>query len=375
MVSVTNDAIIERIAGQLEVEKDRYYFTVHLSLGMLDFLERNPELGFRFVSCDSKMPPTVNADGTPMTNCSGNEGSRNDMLLQNSENNKGILIEVKTSYPENERKFSFALEEDIRQLKNLDRDVLGWKCAGGKIDQYCLVFMPYHQELPEKAVRSIERRLRQRSPSKGLRFRHPFAVWWWVKQANLKTTTQADIIQISPSSIGRRVGWKLGELLDKHFIVIDLDSLFARYEYDKYRFGREPPSNCRWIPVIEAIYFFMSSKLRTSPEGEYLCSVNDLMNLATEYFPPWIPDDTKGSQLRKRWVKSALDLLVNIDIAKLLPDRETYALDPLTARNKDFSKYVCTKIAKFINKTEKAGAATPLNARVEAMNLDEFQEH
>jgi len=232
--------------------------------------------------------------------------------------------------------------------------------------------MPYHQELPEKAVRILKRRLRLRDPMKALSFRHSFTVWWWVKQANLKNSSLADIIQISPSDIGRRVGWKLGEFLDNHFIVIDLDSLFARYDRDKYRFGREPPSNCQWIPVIEAIYFFMSSKLRTSPEGDYLCSVDDLMNLATEYFPPWIPDDTKESQLRKSWVKAALDKLVQIDVARLLPGGKTYALDPLTARNKNFSKYLCTKIAKLINKKEKAGAKTPLSPRFEAMSLDEF---
>ena len=373
MVNVTSDEVIERVAKELEVEKDRYYFTVHLSLGMLDFLERHPELQFRLVFCDSKMPPTVNPDGTPLTKGPQNEGSRNDMLLQDSENKKGILIEVKTSYPANERTFTLALEEDIRQLKNLDRDVAGWKCAGGKIDQYCLVFMPFYQELPEKAVRRIQKRLRARTPERRLSFRHPFAVWWWVKQANLKTNSQSDIIQVSPSNVGRKVGWELGDYLDKHFIVIDLDTLFARYDHDKYRFGREPPSNCRWIPVIEAIYFFMSSKLRMGPDGEYLCTVDDLMDLATIYFPPWIPDDNRESQLKKRWVKSALDMLVSIDMAKLLHDKKTYALDPLTARNKNFSKHLCTKIAKFINKKEKAGAATPLDSKIEALSLDEFQ--
>ena len=70
-------------------------------------------------------------------------------------------------------------------------------------------------------------------------------------------------------------------------------------------------------------------------------------SLAAMYFPPWIPDDRSESQLRRSWIRKALEMLENIGMAKKLADNETYELSPLSAKQKDFSADIYRKVAKF----------------------------
>jgi len=368
---LTDEEVIQAVASDLERENTRYYWTVYLSIGLMDFLERHPEYDMKLTSCGTRMKPAIDEDGNQKTEGDDEVGPKNDILLQDTKNLHGILIEIKTSYPEVEENLNFAVQEDIEQLKSFDRNVTGWKGADGKVSEYCIILMPYHEEAPRAAVARIQYYLDATDPENRLLFIHPFAIWYWQQLTSMKKLSLSkEILQIFPSGIGKNVGWKLGEYIEKHFLEIDLESLFRRFDREKYRFGREPPNNC--IYTIEVIYFIFGGALRRGPDDQIICTLDEIMTLAEEYFPPWIPDETKTSQLQRKWVRDALVMLENIGMARRQADNRTYELAAPTKRNKDFSANLYWKVAEYLNKHGKRGAATPLRRTEEATTLRQF---
>ncbi len=364
---MTDDPVIEAAIEDLELQNDRYYSTVYLTIGMKVFLEQNPQFEMKVTSCGTKMVPTVDNEGNPLNEVSEEDKARNDILLQDTKNEKGVIIEVKTSYPISDVKFQYAITEDIDQLKKFDRDVKGWKSPGEDVEEYCIILMPYHAETARKAVEHVGGLLDAPDNEKKLKFRHPFSIWYWNRLPLFKKRVR-EIIQIFPSGIGKGVGWKLGEFVDNHFVEIDHESLYEQYDVEKHRFSREPPDNM--IPIIEVIYFSLFGELRKNEVGSAICTLDEMMRLAAKYFPPWIPDDNNESQIRRSWMRRTLEMLENIGMARKLPDDEGYELSPLSSKQKDFTADVYKRIAKFLLKKKKIVA--PVGEREEATIIDQF---
>jgi hypothetical protein len=221
--------------------------------------------------------------------------------------------------------------------------------------------MPYHETPSKKAISTLRRMLLDSR----VKLRHPFSIWYWLVETSQKT--KGDIIQISCDLLECGVGWTLGSYLEDSMIEINLEGLYSKYDQNKMRFGREPPDNC--VYTIVMIYNTMGKLLRKGPENKIVCTVEEILALANDYFPAWIPDDGKSSQLKSDWVKKALDMLVNVGLADKLDDQKSYEwIDP--RHTKDYQGELTRRVAEFVTKGK--GIVMPTKDGIESTKIDDF---
>ena len=246
---------IERRIEWLTLLCGRYYWCVYLLIGMMSLLNDDSRFSFRFVSSSRRMNAT---DGSGLI-------AKPDVVLQNTENTKGILVEIKMAFPDGQLEFTKQMKKVIDQLASMDADVSGWDGVNGSIDEYCLVLMPYNESNSKKALMQID----ELQKSKKLTLKHPLAIWFWSIDRSQKTV--GDVIQIFNTEVGRGIGYEIGDFLKGANISIELEDLFMKYEREKYRFCRDPPEND--IHTIIIIYDVLSPLLRKGPEMKIICTV------------------------------------------------------------------------------------------------------
>ena len=357
MIILDREKVVERIIEQMEVDIERYYLTVYLLIGLMDYLEGNKGIGFHLVSCSPKMETSRNPRGMPPSD------PKPDAVLQDTRNERGLLIEVKTSYPRSDAIMRMKLQEDIDQLQRFDRDLTKWKHIDGPMDEYCIIHLPYHERTSIEAMRLLVSLVE----SGEVVFVHPFSIWYWAMDRSMR---QRDILKLYGSGFNEDVGWTLGShLREREIIEIDMDNLYNSYDKQRHVFGREPPANC--VYTILQIYNIMGAELRKGKDERIRCTVKEVMELADKYLPAWIPDDGKSTQLRVGWVKKSLKTLAEIKMAKLLSDGETYEwAEP--GNVKDFRKVIIKKLAEKEAKKDKHGSLASSDSSVEISNLDQY---
>jgi hypothetical protein len=356
---VEQDERIELIVKRLEIEFDRYYWTVYYLIGLMDYLQKRSELDFRLVSCSLSMRATKGRHGEEKLG----EG-KPDAVLQNSDDTKGMLLELKSSYPASEQLMKKSLDEDIRQLQIFDGDVTGWKRVDGVMSEYCIIFLPFQEKDSIAAARRLIGMLRR----KEVEFVHPFTIWYWEVGPDMKNK---EIIKTIPTDLNPEVGWALGgQLHEQGIIQFDLDDLSNKYDRERHIFGREPPCNCAYTLV--QIYSVLGRALRKGVDMKIVCTVEEIMNLAERYLPAWIPDDGKKSQLRVQWVRDALETLVQIKMAKKRDEKTYEWIEP--KKRKDFKTELLKAIARREAAVDKYGALTSQNEKVEISTLDNFRD-
>lgn len=341
------------IAKEILRDYDRYYRTVYLLIGMMEYLNSNEQLDFRLISCSRKMRAIRKEDKKELE-------PKPDIILQNKANNKGLLVEIKTSYPETDVLLESALKKDIKQLAAFDCIVRNWDTDNKTMSDFGIVLMPYHEAASRRATKSLIDKISK----KEIVFEHPFTIWFWSIDISMK---KKEIMQIFHSEFNKGVGWELGKKVEDNIIEIDLENLFVDWDEERYRFGRDPPANC--VYTIVQIYNIMGPMLRKGQDNKIICTIDEVMALAETYLPAWIPDDGKKSQLKRDWVRDALEMLVKIGLAQRYADGITYEwIEPKNV--KDYQNEVINRVAELL--INDYGVLTPKNDKQEASVLPDY---
>jgi hypothetical protein len=346
---------IEAYVIELRTEVDRYYYTVHLMIGLRDHFVQNRAVGFEFVSSGRTMTTTRN-DGEEISK------PRPDIILQSLDGKKGILIELKPAYSPWESTFEYQIKEVTEQLGAFDRNVIGWATTSGSVDEYCIVLLPYHEDATIRVPEYLQSKMKLGE----FVLTHPFAVWFWSVDRSQRSV--GDIIKIFKSELGKDVGWNIGSYLDGKMITIRFDQLFSKYDEDKFRFARDPPGNN--IYTIIEIYNVMSPILRKPPDKRLICTVDEIMELAETYLPSWLPDDGKPSQLKVEWVRKALDTLVQVGLAVRKEDSDAY--EWIEPQKKNFTEELYGRVAKLQLKKDKYASLTSKREESGLMTLNDY---
>jgi hypothetical protein len=317
-----DDRDLELCIEQIKTDYDRYYFSVFVTIGIRDFVNKNKTLFLKFVSSERKMKIVGNKEnvGAP------------DIILQYNHIDEGILIEFKSSSPLNSSLFIYSIDEDCKQIEKYDNKLIGWDTKSETIGNHSIVLLVHHENYKKVRNEIIEKRMKKGK----LALIHKFSIWEWTPELSMKYGKGEQIV-IRDNDNGI-IGNELGEYLQDNDIILPIQEIEDQYGDDQLKFIRkEPPISY----LIDVILFVLLPKLFS--ETEMTVSLDEIMELAEIYLPSWVPDCSQKSQLRRWWVKKCMNTLKEIGIVKIIKNDEYTIKIP---KNKDLSIYIKRKLAK-----------------------------
>jgi len=301
---------------------DRYYQTVLLTIGLKEFLEQN-DLGCRFVSAEP---------------CFFEVGSQKeifpDVVLQYDNDKFGILCEIKTSLPAVDH---FLLEE-LKQVQLYSGQVEGWYTSNKKVNDHSIILL-CHAVDSDRLVEKVS----HWTNNGELKISKKLCIAEWSIVESLKYE-QRDVILVR-----HRLGDSGCSALDtklRQNLRLELDKLLTIYE--KCRFTRkEPPIEYVMYQLWNCIFPALQEKAE-----DFTCGADELLKVAYDYFIPWSGLQGEYSQIRKKWIRKAMDAFCNIELAERLQSvtsgssQDSYNIFYGRRIQKDMSDYVVERLCQ-----------------------------
>ncbi len=301
------------------LEYERYYQTVHLTLGIKHYLDIENN-GIRFVSAE------------PILRCVDNDFPINpDFLLQYDEDTKGVLGEIKTSIPFEEEHY----QEHINQLMKYCKIVKGWDTPNKTVDDHDVMCLIYTDD-SDRFVTIIQDSIILNGD-----FPKKLCITEFSKITSFKIG-EGDVFLLK---------YKFGELGFKIFeeklienIKIRIDELQENYEVCKFT-RKEPPIEY----LMDHIWLQIFPSLAPPPYEKQVFDVelSKISETIHKFYVPWSGIHGEYSQVRERWIKKAMEEFVKIKLAEKIDD------DPLKYKiffdkqtPKDIKEYIIKETVK-----------------------------
>ncbi|MGD0071594.1 MAG: hypothetical protein ABSB71_08560 [Candidatus Bathyarchaeia archaeon] len=308
----------EECTRRHKTEVDRYYQTVLLTLGLKDFIDSGT-LGCKFISAEPLFKEaTSNKEVFP------------DIVLQYDNDNLGILFEVKTSLSE----VDFFLLEDLKQLELYSNKLIGWETSSKEVTDHSLALLCHFLDSDR-----VQQKITQ-----------------WITEGKFKITKNFSIIEwsiVESLKYGPKdvflIRLKMGEtgcgLLDiklRQNIKFEVDTIYTKYE--KCRFVRkEPPveytMNQLWSCIFPALHEITE---------DFTCTIDEILEVAYAYYIPWSGLHGEYSQIRKKWIRKAMDAFCRIELAEKLDIPDNFRVFYGKQIQKDVSEYFVERICRNI---------------------------
>jgi hypothetical protein len=309
---------LEECKKRRKTEVDRYYWTVHLTLGLKDFFDTR-NIGCTFVSSE----PSFKIIGS-------DKEVKPDIVLQYNDGAYGILCDIKTSVPE----YDFYLRERLKQLELYSNEVEGWDTPNKRVSDHSILLLCH-------AIDSdlVVEKIREWTKQGKLNISKKLCVVEWSIVGSLKFNGMRDVLLIK-----HKLGKTGCTILDDWFkknIKLDVDQLFEKYETCRF-VRKEPPveymMNELWSTIFPGIH--------ERPE-DFNVTIEEILKITHEYFTSWSGLQGEFSQIRPSWITKTMKAFCDIDIAEEIEDKpNTYKIFYGKKIRKDVSDYFVERLCR-----------------------------
>lgn len=275
---------LERCKQERKAEVDKYYQTVLLTLGLKDHFDINGK-SCHFVSVEPRF-----------FNIQTSEEVRPDLVLQYDAKH-GILCEIKTSLPFSEG----YLLSSLKQVEKYSRDVVGWDTPDRRVNDHDIILF-CHAIDSDRVVGKVQEWLNLSI----LRVTKKLCICEWSMIASPKTGKEVILVRQRFGTTGND---ELNQML-RNNILIDTETMGIKYEKCKFT-RKEPPVEY----LMQELWLNVFPEINVKVE-DFETSVDEVLRIAYEYYIPWSNIEGEYSQIRKRWVKKALDIFSEIGLAQ-----------------------------------------------------------
>ena len=278
---------------KITTDRQRYFWTVYITLGFKDFLDNNLE-DCRFVYAEKRLK-IIDDDSIVQP----------DFILQYYEDRKGILGEIKSSitYDEN-----YIKKDLYPQLKKYCKDIYGWETEDEKILDHDLLCI-YHAVDVGRLTKLIDYSI----DTGELDIIKNLCISEYSPMRSPKYG-EGDIILIKYEY--GVLGCKELEASLKENLKLLIDELTLKYE--KIKFTRKKP------PVeylMELLWYNIFRIFAEYPEvKEIEVTLDQLLIQIYNYYISWSGIEGEYSQVRKTWIQEAMDLFVKIELAEIISE-------------------------------------------------------
>jgi len=269
----------------------------------------------------------VNAEG---------KNIRPDLVATYDNNRKGLIFELKWSLPFDET----ILEKEIKELKKYAIPCSSWLKSSDTVDFHDLVLI-CHIEDAQRTVDMIKK-LSNDTEYDFLR-KEGFAVWSWTITSP-KLGERKEELRLFPVFGKTRNQTIEAAINQSGGILFPEDVLtFLRFSFTFVR--QKPPIQYTTTILIQNICPTFQQK---SYRDFYEIHVDMIYERANNFFPSWHEFDKETIQIKRRWIKEALEKLWELKLCEKIlgkPDWWRIPIPTLKTR-KPIQSVLCQRISK-----------------------------
>jgi len=291
--------------------------------------QRNREIG-KYIGVEIKLK-----------NNKGDEIEPDLMALYNNET-KGFLIEMKASLPNDPQK----LQSEIVELKKYFLKYTNWHNSSGQVKQQDLVLI-CHIDDAKKVVNMVN--MLSKNPELSFLSSNHFLICSWsiTPSKNGQREEELRIFKI----YGKTSNIYFEELLNEPGGILIPQSLLRFVRFTFFFIKEKPPIQYTMTILIQHI-------LSSFPEdpGEKSCEVNidTIYNRSEIFFPSWRHYDERTRQLKRRWLREALNLMAELNIISKASISGWWKIPkPTYKKKRDIEAALCKDIDEYKEKQRK----------------------
>lgn len=250
-----------------------------------------------------------------------------DAIFQCDDNKKGVVCEIKTSLPNSE---DLLLKDIKEQLEKYSKIQKGWKTKSKTVESHSILIVVHRTD-----SKKLDELLTRWKKNGLVNIDTNVCIAEWMPTRPLKTTA-TDLVLVS-----HRSGTTDCEYFDtklKEDIEIDLDDIAT--EYNERRFVKSPPPD---LYLMEMLYQNILPNF-TNEKEEFEVNIDQLMEMLIEYYTSWSGLEGEQSQIRKKWIKNAMDKFCEIKLAEKISEENKYKVKWSKKIPKDVKEYILSKL-------------------------------
>lgn len=308
---------------------------------------------------------------TKLQNSQGNDLTP-DLVMLYEKRTKGLLFELKWSMPFSES----LLEKEITEIKKYVSPFSNWRNSSGTVDYHDLVFV-CHMEDAERVINTVSKVAKEAEfeflNSNG------FALWTWSIYVARGGEHKENLVL--RSAYGRTRNTVLENMLTKPTGLILPDKVLT-YLRSTFSFIREkPPVQYTIIKLLHNVIPQFQNPTRDRGET-YEIDTDMIYDKAKILFPSWSDYDAQTIQIKRRWIREALEKLFSLGlIGKPAVKPNSWLIPIPTIRTRGpIHSALCKKLAKneIKQKTRRSRKGRPrkkplkLKAHPKTMKIDSY---
>jgi hypothetical protein len=264
----------------------KYSDSVAVLSGIYHILLKKPRIA-DYVGIETKLQNNVGNDLTP------------DLVMLYEKRTKGLLFELKWSLPFSES----LLEKEIKEIKKYVSPLSNWKNSSGKVDYHDLVFV-CHVEDAERVINTVSK-VAKEAEFKFLNS-NSFALWTWSIYVARGGEHKENLVIRNVYGKTRN---SVLENMSKKPIGLILPEEVLTYLRSTFSFIREkPPVQYTIIKLLHNVIPQFQDPTRERGET-YEIATDMIYDKAKILFPSWCDYDAQTIQIKRRWIREALEKL------------------------------------------------------------------
>lgn len=291
-------------------EYDAYYSTVVLSVGLKDAFGPNERCSFKVSE-----PTMYTATSKPV---------QPDLIFQCDNDTKGIVCEIKSSLPQDEKHMLRDLREQIGKYAEI---ATGWETNSGRIQEHSILLLV--RKVDAKHARVL---MRKNNSGASIAATNLCLGHW--EEVKIRGRKDGEVIRLGLDS-----GSTGCKYFDKRLnACIEMPMAVTHARYEKRLFVRASPPD---LYMLSMLYQNILPSI-ADKRGHITVTAEDLKSTLDDYYASWSGLQGEQSQIRTRWITRGLKTLHKMKLARKLPDGR-YRINALP-RQKNVKNFLLDKM-------------------------------
>ena len=331
----------------------KYADTVAVSAGISHLFDITPNLG-KFVGIEHRLSTSQDDLLTP------------DITTLYDNDSKGLLFDMKYSLPRELQNTKSELLE-LEKYKNAKK---GWGISGtvSSID-FVLVCHMEDAKRATDAAREIYRETSKPFFSSG-----SLSIWSWAIGLS-RADEKKEEMRLLPI-YGSSKNPKLQAMIQQPAGILLPEEVLTALRFTQVFVRQRPPVQYTMSILIQNVFSALPPipLSLASPAKDYVVNLDTISQKVNVLFPPWWEADTKTVQVKRGWIKEAMDTLAKVQMIDVV-DRstESYRISPRKwASKKPLPQLVCERLQAFAKRKPRGRPPSP--GKIETKKVEQSRK-
>jgi hypothetical protein len=321
----------------------KYSDTVAISSAIFHLFEENPPLG-RFVGIEHRL-----------VGSSSEELLTPDITVVYDNDSKGLLFELKYSLPTDVR----SVKDELLKLAKYSRARDGWGVRG-PIQPIDFILVCHSGDV-KRTVDAVREVFAETNNS----FFSPdnFSVWYWTLSATRGDERKEEMRLLRASGATRNL--PLQRMIDLAGGISMTEDVLMSLRFTNVFVRQKPPVQYTITLLVQNVFSALPPVHRAWERRKYDVSLDLIYEKANALFPPWWETDVQTVQVKRGWIKEALDTLVKIKLIEKAQPTDSYSIPipTITTRRTTLIDLVCTKLSNLLTRGRRGRSRLPKRVR------------